>query len=193
VLQEVWGISRGGLPSTFYVVGGYHLVATTSDSGQTWTATAPVGDPLAAPLNPGARVTAVGWINALGAIVGSSDGHVYENANYNYPNQWKDITDPGMPARYIVRVTVTRDSPPDYYVAYEGQAFDSVWHYKQGSQGGAWINVTHPPLPESNAVDVEGMYGVSVVPGNPSLLFVNGTNGGGASVDDGATWTWTSW
>ena len=119
--------------------------------------------------------------------VGYEDGRVYKtiNGTATLPT-WSqvDTNSPGLPNRYVTRITIDKNDNNKVYVTFGGFSADNVWRTLNG--GTSWTDITGsgptglPNLPVRSLV---------INPTNSNWLYVGTELGIFASEDGGANWT----
>jgi hypothetical protein len=140
------------------------------------------------------------YISAIAVAQGNSDiiwvGHFSENGNggniYKTTNgtaanpTWTqvDINPPGLPNRYVSRLTIDPDNHNIVYATFTGFSPDNVWRTIDG--GNTWSNISGSGVTALPSAPVRSLM---IHPDNPNWLYAGTEVGIFSSTDAGAHWT----
>ncbi len=130
---------------------------------------------------------AVAQGNANLAWVGHEGGNIYKTSNGTTDDpSWErvDINTPGLPNRYVTRLTIDPDNHNVVYATFGGFTPDNVWRTTDG--GNHWINISGSGTTALPSAPVRSLV---IHPDNANWLYVGTEVGIFNSTDAGATWS----
>ncbi|WP_117210772.1 WD40/YVTN/BNR-like repeat-containing protein [Allorhizocola rhizosphaerae] len=143
-----------GDPSTVYF--GSNILNRSDDRGVTWRAVSPdlTGGP--SPRGTFGTITTIGIApsDKETVYVGTDDGRLWVTRDGG--GAWTQLTDPGLPQRWVTRVTVDPDDANTAWVTYSGFKWESETqpHVLMTTDGGAhWTDISGN-LPQAPVNDV---------------------------------------
>jgi len=189
-LSEIWSVSVNPLDSLQIYIAGPGGVFMSPDAGTTWTSNVTPGS-MTVPLASGSMLSTVSVAPQNPNIiwVGATNGDIFRSEDAG--RTWLQASH-GMPARRVLHVSIdANQSPPRVFATFDGLSNDSVWITTNNGFG--WANLHTPPLPTSSVPlpGIYALYGVSLNPVDPAVVYIDGTYGAGLSTTGGVTWTWT--
>jgi photosystem II stability/assembly factor-like uncharacterized protein len=115
--------------------------------------------------------------------IGYNNGDVLKTTNgaTSHPTWTKVSTNsPGLPFRYVTRITIDKHDSKKVYVTYGGFSADNIWRTADG--GASWTDITSnlPDLPVRSLV---------IHPANSNWLYIGTELGIFTSEDGGGVWT----
>ncbi|NJN92681.1 MAG: DUF11 domain-containing protein [Anaerolineales bacterium] len=118
--------------------------------------------------------------------VGHNDGRIYKTSNGAATSPtWTQVNTnpPGLPSRYVTRLTVDPNNSNIVYATFGGFSQDNVW--RTGNGGATWSDITGSGAAGLPDAPVRSLV---IHPLNSNWLYVGTEIGVFASEDSGATW-----
>ncbi|MFZ2517480.1 MAG: PKD domain-containing protein, partial [Anaerolineae bacterium] len=156
--------------------------ANTGTAGPSWAS-------IKAPISGNSNISAIAVAPGNSDIVwvGHSNGNVYRTANGTATSpSWTqvDTNAPGLPNRYVTRITIDRNSANTVYVTFGGFSPDNVW--RTTDAGNSWGDRTGSG---SSGLPDAPVRSLVIHPNNSNWIYVGTEVGVFVSENAGANWT----